>query len=236
MSYCVNCGVELEKTIKKCPLCGTEVQNPRQKVDTESPTPYPKKKADIEPVDRKETALILTIMLSAPSIGCAVMNFLILRHGFWSLYVIGACVMLWTFIVPALLLNKHKLPNIFFISLDTIVIIAYIYIFVLQFGNKGWFQHVAIPLTVLIAIIFLVLLNVYDYFKPPILVMTIIIITAIGIFCIGAEIILNLYFNNRIYLFWSLIVAVCCFAIIVPLSVIVKYPKFRNEVRRRMHI
>ena len=30
MSYCVNCGVELEKGAKKCPLCGTEVINPNE--------------------------------------------------------------------------------------------------------------------------------------------------------------------------------------------------------------
>ena len=30
MSYCVNCGVELEKGAKKCPLCGTKVINPRE--------------------------------------------------------------------------------------------------------------------------------------------------------------------------------------------------------------
>ena len=28
MSYCVNCGVELEKSEKACPLCGIEVKNP----------------------------------------------------------------------------------------------------------------------------------------------------------------------------------------------------------------
>ena len=40
MSYCVNCGVELSQNEKKCPLCGTEVYHPNQKVikaDTEEP-------------------------------------------------------------------------------------------------------------------------------------------------------------------------------------------------------
>ena len=29
MSYCVNCGVELDHTLKSCPLCETPVINPR---------------------------------------------------------------------------------------------------------------------------------------------------------------------------------------------------------------
>ena len=30
MSYCVNCGVELQKSEPRCPLCGTEVLNPNE--------------------------------------------------------------------------------------------------------------------------------------------------------------------------------------------------------------
>ena len=41
MSYCVNCGVELDSTASFCPLCRTPVVNPRQPVDTGSPPPSP---------------------------------------------------------------------------------------------------------------------------------------------------------------------------------------------------
>ena len=43
MSYCVNCGVELEKSEKKCPLCGVEVINPAQPPEDKEPRqrPYP---------------------------------------------------------------------------------------------------------------------------------------------------------------------------------------------------
>ena len=43
MSYCVNCGVELEKSEKKCPLCGVEVINPKEPPQDKEPRqrPYP---------------------------------------------------------------------------------------------------------------------------------------------------------------------------------------------------
>ena len=41
MSYCVNCGVELDPTARTCPLCQTPVVNPRQPVDTELPLRFP---------------------------------------------------------------------------------------------------------------------------------------------------------------------------------------------------
>ena len=37
MSYCVNCGVELDATASFCPLCHTPVVNPNQPVDGASP-------------------------------------------------------------------------------------------------------------------------------------------------------------------------------------------------------
>ena len=30
MSYCVNCGVELDASSRECPLCNTPVINPRE--------------------------------------------------------------------------------------------------------------------------------------------------------------------------------------------------------------
>ena len=54
MSYCVNCGVELDKTCSKCPLCNTPVYNPNQPIDRVSPPPFPSKRGVEEPTDRNE--------------------------------------------------------------------------------------------------------------------------------------------------------------------------------------
>lgn len=40
MSYCVNCGVELDATAKKCALCDTPAYNPLQKEEKDAPTPF----------------------------------------------------------------------------------------------------------------------------------------------------------------------------------------------------
>ncbi len=46
MSYCVNCGVELDQTASFCPpLPHPQVVSPRQPVDTGSPTPLPHRAA-----------------------------------------------------------------------------------------------------------------------------------------------------------------------------------------------
>lgn len=142
--------------------------------------------------------------------------------------------MVWTFIVPPLILKK--LPNIVYIIFDVLAIIGYIYIFVLQFGNNGWFENIAVPIVIVVSILVLILINIYDYYKPPIIIMAISTISAVGVFCVATEFILNLALKNKIYILWSAIVIVCCFMIIIPLVIIIKRPKLREEVRRRMHI
>ncbi|MFR5846186.1 MAG: hypothetical protein ACLUEU_10705 [Oscillospiraceae bacterium] len=48
MSYCVNCGVELDPARQRCPLCGT----PAWKPDSTAPSYFPTKPAEVPPASR----------------------------------------------------------------------------------------------------------------------------------------------------------------------------------------
>lgn len=54
MSYCVNCGVELDPSLKSCPLCHTPVINPNELKKEVSSSPYPTQKGQVEVVKRKD--------------------------------------------------------------------------------------------------------------------------------------------------------------------------------------
>ena len=41
MAYCVNCGVELEASLEKCPLCNTPVYHPVKEEKSKPASPYP---------------------------------------------------------------------------------------------------------------------------------------------------------------------------------------------------
>ena len=49
MSYCVNCGVELDPGAARCPLCGT----PAWKPDPDAPSYFPTKPAEVPPASRR---------------------------------------------------------------------------------------------------------------------------------------------------------------------------------------
>ena len=95
MSYCVNCGVELDKTCMACPLCNTPVYNPNQPVDVVSPKPYPDKKGTIETPDSKEFTILMSIVLGTIAIVCGLLNHVVFTNTRWSFYVIGLCAIIW---------------------------------------------------------------------------------------------------------------------------------------------
>ena len=95
MSYCVNCGVELDEGAERCPLCGT----PAWKPAPDAPSYFPTKPAEVPPASRRAAAALLTAMLASVSLCCGVLNLLLPTERPWSIYVIGAAVMLWIWFV-----------------------------------------------------------------------------------------------------------------------------------------
>ena len=65
MSYCVNCGVELDSSLNKCPLCGTIVYNPKQytTADSVQESTFPKRTGEVEKVNRRDSVIFVTILL-----------------------------------------------------------------------------------------------------------------------------------------------------------------------------
>ena len=100
MSYCVNCGVELNPSAKTCPLCGTPAWHP----ELDAPPYFPANSAAVQPASRREAAILLTAMLVSVSLCCGLLNLFLPTDRPWSLYVIGAAVMLWVwFTLPMVL-------------------------------------------------------------------------------------------------------------------------------------
>ena len=86
MSYCVNCGVELDSTASFCPLCRTPVVNPRQPVDTGSSPPFPTERREVPPASKAELAILVSSMLASVAVCCGLLN-LVLRSADHTLTV-----------------------------------------------------------------------------------------------------------------------------------------------------
>lgn len=233
MSYCVNCGVELDKTARFCPLCHTEVCNPRQPVDTESPSPFPLRRQEVEPVSRKELALLLSSMLLSVAVCCGLLNLFLLPGLPWSLYVIGGAAMLWFWLVPHLLFRR--IPVWLRLCVGTLAIGGYVGLIAFLLDGWHWYWGLALPVVLLLGALQLAVLALLDW-KRSILTNTTCLIGLAGLFLLGLDCLITRWLTGRFGLSWSIAVAAVCAALMIPLLVIRHRPSLRDEVRRRFHL
>lgn len=234
MSYCVNCGVELDKTCSVCPLCNTKVINPNELVDTSSPKPFASRKGEADPVKRMDITIFLSVVLLATAIVCGLLNIFTFKVNLWSLYVIGICVILWVFLLPMFFPNKIKV--LLSLTLDGLIILLYLGIISYLHPGNGWFIKIALPLT--IVVIGMVLLYVYilNHPKHSILSMAALFTAEVSILTAIIEVLIDNYLNEPIFLTWGAITLVCGIVIDVALITILRQTRLREEIRRRMHI
>lgn len=234
MSYCVNCGVELDDTAEFCPLCQTPVCNPRRPVDRGSPTPFPTERSEVSPASMREVAVLISAMLGSAALCCGLLNLLLLNGQTWSFYVIGAAAMLWVFIVPPLLWRKLPLPVL--TLLDGLAIGLYILLVAWEVDGLDWYVQLALPTVVLLALILLAQVLLFQKRRISTLSTISVVIASIGLFVAGLELVGDLYFHGEWGPSWSLVVIIVLGTLEIPLIVVRRVPGLREEVRRRFHM
>ena len=232
MSYCVNCGVELNPAASCCPLCGTPVLNPRQKADETAPAFFPTRRAEVAPVSKRAMALLLTAMLGSVAVCCALLNLVLKPHIPWYLFVVGAAAMLWVWTVFPLL--ARKVPLWGRLTLDVGAVGLYVFLISLALDGGTWFRNLAIPLLVLSAAVVFSLSWLLRR-GHSLLTTATMSLTAAGVFCLGVEACCDWYLHGRFAPGWSLVVFACCVGLCIPLLIIRRIPSLREEARRRFH-
>lgn len=234
MSYCVNCGVELDSTAAVCPLCQTPVQNPRQPVDRDSPTPFPAERSEVSLPSQWELAVLISAMLGSVAICCGLLNLFLRTSHIWSVYVIGAAAMLWVFAVPPLLWRKLPLPVM--TLLDGAAIGLYVLLIAWELDGLDWYFHLALPAVILLGLILLVQVLLLQKRRRSMLSTIAVVIASVAVFVVGLELLGDLYFHGEWDPSWSLVVLVVAGALELPLLVVRWVPGLRREARRRFHM
>ena len=234
MSYCVNCGVELDKTAAFCPLCHTPVYNPNQPVDQTSAKPFPTERKEVAPSSKRPAAILITTVLASVAVCCGVLNQFLLTQRAWSLYVIGAAIMLWIWTVPPLLARGMHLLLRLAVGIGAVLL--YVYLISVDLDGRTWFLGLAAPLILWGGAVLLVLgLVLLVYHRSPITTLTI-LIGSVGIFLLGVELLVDRWLFHAWAPGWSLVVLVVCVGMVIPLIIIRRVPSLREEVRRRFHL
>ena len=234
MSYCVNCGVELEPSLKKCPLCNTPVINPNelQKIG-EAVSPYPVKAGQVDVVKRKDLALLTCVVLIATSLCCLLLNLFVFSGSPWSLFIIGACLLLFVLVLPVVIYTK--LPIYLSLALDGAAIAFYLYMITFNTKSDRWFIYLALPIVILVTILVEIFTLLLHMFPIAFLTTALYFFIETALLCVGLELLIKHYLNAPLMLVWSAIVLTICGVISVALLTILSRRRLREAVRRRLH-
>ncbi len=233
MSYCVHCGVELDPSLKKCPLCNTPVLDPHVMPYYEAASPYPTKRGQVEPVKRKDLAILVSILLISCAVTCGFLNLLVFDKNAWSLLVIGLCLLLWIICIPFLIYRKTA-PWLA-ILFDALGIAGYLFIISRLTHSSDWFWLLGLPITGLAALLLELSMLLGKKLSHSFLSVALYLFTDIALFCIGVELLCRNYIGQELKLVWSAVVLTVCVVFIIALSTTLFIPRLREAARRRLH-
>lgn len=241
MSYCVNCGVELDASAQECPLCNTPVLNPRElerysrqgKQGEEGQQPFPGEKSQVEKANKKDFGLLMSMVVLASAVTCGILNALVFRGTLWSLAVIGACGVLWVILIPVMIYTKQPI----YVSLlyDGAVTGLYLFMLTFQVGSGEWFWGLGLPITVLVTGIAEAVTLCIRKLPRSFLTVSLYLFTGVGLLCLGLEMLIDWYLDGEIALRWSAVVLTICVILDIAVITMLSRRRLRNEVRRRLH-
>lgn len=232
MSYCVNCGVELDAAAAACPLCGTPVVNPRAPAVPGAPGAFPERRGEVAPVDRRGAGLTVTAMLAAAAACCAVLNrFFFFPRVPWSVYAVGGIALFWWLCITPLLWHARPASRA---ASGLAAALAYVALVAGMTNGWHWYFRLALPIA-LAAAAAVAAPCVVGALHRSILTTTMTALGALTLLLIALEAMIDVYLRGRFSPGWSLICAAVGVVMIATLLVVRLRPRLREEVRKRFH-
>lgn len=234
MSYCVNCGVELECALKKCPLCNVKVINPADKKPAEDTNPLPETRDELKQVDRTFWISFISILAAVPIAICVLCDLLYSKSLTWSLFVIAGVFILWAVCASPFLFRKQGYFKIVTADMGGILI-GLIMLDQLSPG-KEWLLHIALPIVVYcyFALLLITWLSNRKILKG--LWISAASIIAVAALMILIESLLDLNASRPIDLIWSWFILAPSVSVAALLILLDKNKRFKQELARRLHI
>lgn len=204
MLYCVKCGVHLQDSAERCPLCQTPVWHP----DTAEPEPvkapaYPLVYPEQQQHARIAGTAFVTVVLSAICLGCLIVCLNTFHSVSWSGYVmLGVALAYVIAILPLWFRRAHPMV---FVPVDFAAVCGYLLYICLYTGGR-WFLSFAFPVVMLVCLVTTASLALFRYVRRGRLFITGGLLIAIGGGSMLIELFQHLTFGGQMFQ-WSLYTA-----------------------------
>lgn len=234
MSYCVNCGVELAPSEKNCPLCETEVCNPKSPWKEPKSRPYPQQVETIlRGVDRRYFGFVAAMLLMIPVSVCFVVDILTAKRITWSGYVIGAAMMIIVIVILPIVSKKHSVY--LFILYDTLAFLAYLLLIDGMDSEVTWFSSFGFPIAASAGIIISVMVFLSRRVKNTGLLFAMAMLSfSVGTYTLMIEIFINHYTRAPLMPTWSWYAFTPCLFSGIVFLILNRREKWKEAVRKRL--
>ena len=232
MSYCVNCGVELEKSCKACPLCDTPVINPKEKPDEKAIPAYPEDVSIPKSTKKLYISFVFSFAILIPSLVLIILNAFIFGNPVLK-YIISGFVVAWIwFIFP--LLWKKPIPSVL-VAIDALALMAYFYLYRFGGDDSGWVYGIAMPVVIILwAIVNIFLLWLRK--KRSKSAISVAVLGAINVMTFVSEIAISLFLTNTPQIIVSLVMTACCVSLMIFFIVLEKSKRMKAWLERKIFL
>ncbi len=233
MSYCVNCGVELERSLKACPLCGVTVVNPLDQEPAEEAPAFPPSRDELKKKDQEFWVGFFTILYLVPILTCVILNLLYNQRLTWSLYVAASTLMLWFFSTSPFYFAKFDYRKM--LVMDLIGVLAGLLIIQQVTGGSNWLLTIALPIAGSCFVLSVILITLAEKEKIRGLGIAAAIAVAAGLLSLAVEILTDLFAEGAVTLIWSWFVVASCLSVAALLILLDRNKRFKQELAKRLH-
>lgn len=198
--YCMQCGVKLADTEKKCPLCGLTVYHPELTQQETSPLFPENRYPEVHP--RSLLGQVILTALYLIPINIVLLCDTQIHHSItWSGYVVGALVLSYVLLV---LPSWFSRPNpVIFVPCGFAAIGVYLLYICLATGGS-WFLSFAFPVTGITCLLVTAVVTLMRYTPKGGLYIFGGAFIAFGLFALLIEYLLNITFDGIRFVGWSL--------------------------------
>jgi hypothetical protein len=234
MPFCINCGVELDTGVERCPLCAYTMPDTAGSDSSEQyPVPALEPDNKITSVKTRKiiTIEIVSIIFAGLDIIVVGIDYMLNSSLTWSPYPLAAITGLWVYIVLILLIAKRLYRTIVVSACVTIVMLAGI-----DFADGAftWFLPLAIPISVSTFLLTYLSFLVFHYRKHFSLIIASVVAGA-GIEGIIIDYFVSMFVGSEPFS-WSLIIMAGLFPLIVVCLIHFLFLKRYFDVDKYIHL
>lgn len=232
MSYCVNCGVELEESASKCALCSTPVLNPSKETSKNELSHFSNEMHIPEGISKKFIAYVVSMVMLIPSLVCLLANALFFPKTFWSLYIVSTMLLIWVVFVFPFYTEKRK-PYLMW-AFDTLATAFYVYFFfAMGKDSSNWYLTTALPIIVVLSLQTLIYMLWSIGKKRHVILKMLHLFCDFAVFSLVCGLVLSVAFPTNVPFAIGMIVFISCLCIIGFLSYCYKSKSMRRYLSRR---